>query len=213
MVDFKKAIKRPFQNFKKLTIGALLGLIPFVNLITGLFVAGYTLNCAKKPEEKLPEWENWTELFIKGITAAVVGFLYALPFIIIGFIAIITTGQGITHGRPGNMIAGGFMIILILVLMAILGYIMPMVLMHYVQEFEFKDAFQISNILDKVLTGEYFITWLFVMVYGFLGSIVLGIASSITSFTIVAPLILSAYFSMIMGVTSMTAYGEVYQEI
>jgi len=61
MVDYKGAIKRPFSDFKNLSIAALMYLVPFVNFVTSMtFGTGYTLKCAKTAKKKkLPEWKDW----------------------------------------------------------------------------------------------------------------------------------------------------------
>jgi len=80
MVDFVEALKRPFSDLKKALIGVLLGSIPLVNLT----VIGYTLVSSGFTKEKvekdsLPEWNNYSDLFMKGLVAALIGFLLFLP--------------------------------------------------------------------------------------------------------------------------------------
>ena len=58
-MEYEKAVKRPFTDLNKFLIGVLLLIVPFLNLITGLFVRGYSLECAKSSMKKkfgLPEW-------------------------------------------------------------------------------------------------------------------------------------------------------------
>ncbi len=83
MVDFVKALKRPFSDTNRLFIGTLLGMIPLVNLI----VTGYALRSTgftkeKMKRDKLPEWKNYSDLFIKGLVACFIGFLLFLPAIL-----------------------------------------------------------------------------------------------------------------------------------
>ena len=80
MVDFIEALKRPFSDIQKFLIGSLLGMIPLVNFI----VTGYTLVCSgftniKVEKDSLPEWKNYGDLFMKGLVAALIGFLLFLP--------------------------------------------------------------------------------------------------------------------------------------
>src|SRR3989344_6689793 len=61
MANYAEAIRLPFKDFKKLTIGALLWMIPFVNIITGMFAFGYVLTASKVAMKKnyaLPEWKD-----------------------------------------------------------------------------------------------------------------------------------------------------------
>src|SRR3989344_5954514 len=75
MVDFVKAIERPFTNFKKFMLGLLFSLIPIVNFIA----MGYELECAKTASKKqfqLPEWKNYGKLFKRGFLQLCIALLY-----------------------------------------------------------------------------------------------------------------------------------------
>ena len=100
-MEYKKAVKRPFTDLNKFLIGVLLLIVPFLNLIgvlllivlflnliTGLFVRGYSLECAKssmKKSYKLPEWR--LDNFVKGLIGLVIMVIYLLPIIVLGLIA------------------------------------------------------------------------------------------------------------------------------
>lgn len=80
MVDYVEALKRPFLDIQKFLIGSVLGIIPLVNFI----VTGYSLVCTgftevKVEKDTLPEWENYGNLFMKGLVVALIGFLLFLP--------------------------------------------------------------------------------------------------------------------------------------
>ena len=84
MLNYSVGLKRPFQDLGKLLIGIILSIIPIVNLIA----MGYALECVstvlkKKKSYALPEWKNFWRLFIRGLAAGVIGFVYALPALII----------------------------------------------------------------------------------------------------------------------------------
>lgn len=85
-VDFVKALRRPFSDTKKLFIGSLLGIIPIVNFT----VIGYTLTSTGISKENgkrdgLPEWENYGDLFKKGLVAAIIGIILFLPAVLVLF--------------------------------------------------------------------------------------------------------------------------------
>lgn len=71
MVNYSRAIERPFTDSKKLLIGVLLNLpIPLVGIVTNTLVSGYVLYCGKTARDgkyKMPEWENYWDLLVKGI--------------------------------------------------------------------------------------------------------------------------------------------------
>ena len=79
-IDFVKALKRPFSDTRKFLIGSILGIVPVVNFT----VIGYTLNSTGLTKEDvgrdgLPEWDNYGDLFKKGLVAAIIGVILFLP--------------------------------------------------------------------------------------------------------------------------------------
>ena len=107
MVDFFKAVKRPFTSFKNLTIGAALHMVPLISIITQLFTYGYGLNAAlMKKNDSLPQWANWDKLFIKGLLAFVIGLLYLIPvFVVILVFGGVAFFTALTHGNINTIIA------------------------------------------------------------------------------------------------------------
>lgn len=86
MVDFVKALKRPFSDINKFFIGIILGVIPLVNFT----VTGYTLVCTGFTKEKvgrdrLPEWKNYSDLFMKVLKAVIIGIILFLPEVLVLF--------------------------------------------------------------------------------------------------------------------------------
>ena len=86
MVEYVEALKRPFSDLNKLLIGVILGSIPIANLT----VMGYTLVSTGFTKEKvdkdsLPEWKNYSDLFMKGLVAAIIGLLLFLPNTLVAF--------------------------------------------------------------------------------------------------------------------------------
>ncbi|MCK5698848.1 MAG: DUF4013 domain-containing protein [Candidatus Aenigmarchaeota archaeon] len=208
MVDYEKAIKRPFQDVKKLLIGSILNIIPIVNLIT----SGYIINSAKNTMNKkndLPEWENWGDLFITGLVAAVISFIYFIPagaVLLVGVGSLISgviAGE-ITAANMSSIIAsGGIMIIVGILLSIATMLIVPMAIMRYVDKGEFSAAFAIGDVLKKVLSGKYVVAWIVMIVY----AVILG------SVSFVIPVAGAAIAAYIVGLTTMTVFAEVYSEV
>ncbi len=204
MADYENAIKRPFQDIGKFVIGALLSIIPLVNLVA----TGYALNCAKtamRRDHKLPEWTDWVNLFIHGLIVAVIGSIYALPALIVLFAFMGTAflamaGDPSTIGGVGLGGMGiGFLVFFVLLLLAF--YILPAAVMEYVRNnFSFGSAFRFGEIKDRILSTDYLIVWLVTFIYSI---VVIGVLS-------VIPLIGSAIGSFATEVTSMTLFGELY---
>jgi hypothetical protein len=107
MVDFIKALKRPFSDINKFLIGTILGMIPIVNFT----VIGYTLVCTGFTKEKvnrdgLPEWKNYGDLFMKGLVATIIGIILSLPAALI----LLGTFGSFFISPVLSMLFGGFSI-------------------------------------------------------------------------------------------------------
>lgn len=203
MVDYTRAIKRPFSNLERLALGIVFQVIPIVNFIA----MGYQLECAKtamKKNFKLPEWTNFGDLFVRGLVALVIVIAYFLIPIILMAVSL---GAGIfTIAMQGNFaaLAGaglGFIASLVLFLAAL--YILPSALINYVKNDAFGKAFSFSEVFGKAFTGKYFVAWLVAVIYGFVIMVPL----------MFIPFIGWAIAGFIAGVTSFTIFGEVYTEI
>jgi len=205
MVEYEKAIKRPFQDIKKLLIGAILSIIPIVNLIA----SGYIIKAAKgtmKKKNDMPEWEDWGNLFTTGLIVAVIGFIYMIPglaafLLSLGVVLFSTVPEAATISSI--VAAGGISLILALILIPLAMLVAPMAIMRYVDKGNFSAAFGLGDILRKVFTGKYIVAWIIVLVYSV---VVFGI-------TMWIPVVGPAIGSFIAGVTSMTVFAEVYSEL
>jgi len=213
-MEYKKAILRPFQDWNKFLIGFLLLVVPFLNLITGIFVRGYGLDCAKesmKGKNKLPKFEM--NNFIKGLMSIIISIIYILPVAVVVLIFGGITGaqaiiyQDFTNLMIGNMIFG---IVLAGLLFLLILYILPMALMSYVEKWNFKDAFNLKKVFRKSFNLNYLEV---ILVYvGYV--ILISFASLIFS---IIPYVGSSIGIGISGyifiVTGNSLFGEIYKKI
>jgi len=218
MVDFGEAIKRPFSDWKKLAIGAVMYMIPIVNIITQFFGMGYVLTCgatAIKKQKKLPEWKDWGGLFIKGLLAAIIGIIYLIPAIIIGVIAVgATVLTGFTaEAMPAMLgsLGAGMVVTLLVGLLTV--YIVPVAILMYASEGKFGSAFRLGDVFKKAFTGKYFAAWILAVVSSVVLHVVGLLISAPLAITIVLPLVISGFVSIIVGIISMTLIGEALGEI
>jgi len=202
MVDYTRAIKRPFGDFERLALGIVLEVIPIINFIA----MGYQLECAKtamKKNFKLPEWKNFGDYFVQGLVMT----LIVLAYVLIPVILMAISGVGIAPSfMKGNFAAlggAGIGFIASLLLLIVALYIIPVALMNYVKSGKIDSAFSFSEVLRKAFTGKYFVAWLVASIYGFILMVPLSFI----------PFIGWAIAGFIAGVTSMTIFGEVYTEI
>lgn len=75
-INISSAIRRPFTDFSKLFVGAILIVIPVLNF----FSIGFLFDCLKKGGE-LPRWR--LAVFIDGLKAFLVVIVYMLPFLLV----------------------------------------------------------------------------------------------------------------------------------
>ncbi len=204
MVDYFEAIKRPFQDIKKLIIGIVLSIIPIVNFVT----LGYALKAGKAPTAKLPEWKDWGDLFVKGLAAIVISFIYMIPALLVFAFSVgmAITGELVTGNYEALLASiGGLGIGFILLLIG--AYIIPAAQMTYVRRNKFGAAFELGKLSKQILTGKYLIAWLIAMVYAFvISAVIIGIFV-FAGFYI--PTISGAIARFIAMVTLFTIIGQV----
>ncbi|MHC1564726.1 MAG: DUF4013 domain-containing protein, partial [Candidatus Syntropharchaeales archaeon] len=93
-MDIESAIKFPTEDEKwigKILIGGIISLIPIVNLLASGFYLK-TMERTINRSSGMPEWEGWGELFIKGLIAAIICFLYLLIPMIVVIVAVVMVG-------------------------------------------------------------------------------------------------------------------------
>ena len=223
MVDYMEAIRLPFTDFKKLTIGALLWMIPIVNIVTGFFAFGYVLTVAKsamKGRYVLPEWKDWGKLFVKGLLAMVIGIIWSIPVLIGVLLFFLSAGTALLAAAAQNNISavmniigasiGSFMLLLLLGVLT--WYVSPAAVFGYISTGNFGDAFDFKTVFSKAFRWTWFVSMLFVIVWTVILTIGVTLVSLITAFTIVGPLVVQGYFTFVIVATTYTLLAQSYSE-
>jgi hypothetical protein len=164
-MDIVENIKYPTTDsewIKKILIGGILLIIPIINFIIG----GYyikTLRGSIEGKPGLPEWDDWGDLFVKGLMVAIIGFIYSLIPLIVLFVSIggvITAAisSGDFSAASISAIVGGSLFSVVLMLIVCL--VLPMALSIYAKEDSIGAAFRIGEILSRIksVPGDYIIT-------------------------------------------------------
>lgn len=209
MVDYIGAIKRPFSDFKKLLLGLVFSVIPIVSFIG----SGYQLECCRsayKNKLVLPEWKNYGELFIKGILNGVIWTIYSIPVIAVFLYVVwssLFTLANLYETDTSIFLAElirsvGYSLIAIILLGILTTYIAYYASVRFAMNYKFKEAFQLSEILNGIIKKEYFLAWLVAGIYSLIIGLLLGII----------PFIGSGIAGFLSGVTFMTVLGQVYKE-
>ncbi|MFH1544997.1 MAG: DUF4013 domain-containing protein [archaeon] len=224
MVDYVEAIKRPFTDLTALVIGIIMAIIPVVNIFVP---AGYAVKSAQKTfgkDNALPKWDNWGDIIVKGIVVFIIDIIYMIPAFIFlalgvaGMFAVLFDKIPMTVWESGNMMAiqtqffslipellaaGGIPLIIGVILAVVAAFITPMAVIFYAKENRFGAAFKVGEVLKTVLTGPYIISWIIVIIYGGILSLVLSII----------PYIGSAIAAFIVLVTSYTVFAQAYMQV
>lgn len=100
------------RYLEKLGIGVALLLISavasfaFIGILGGFILAGYSLRLLKNVrdgvEKPLPEWDQWSDDLVRGFKLTVVGFVWALPIIVLS----LPLGLGASLMDQSNNAAG-----------------------------------------------------------------------------------------------------------
>lgn len=232
MADYMKALQKPFTDLTKLAIGVILSLIPIVNftIVRGFAIESSGLGKAGK-SDKMPEWKDWGDLFMKGLLSVVVAVIYMIPAIAVFVVAlgffIVSLFAGLAGTLTPEMMESGEgqivsqilqnnwaavfpalmtaapMILLGLILGLIASYLTPMAVLHYIKNKSFAKAFAFGEVLHKCLNAEYFVAFIVVLVVSIIAGLVLAWI----------PLLGAAILNFVLGVFSFSVYGEVYKSV
>ena len=109
MVINDKAFSFPFKDRQwagKFLVGSLLLLATYVIPVVPLiFVLGYVVRgmhfTIRSGENRLPEWDDWTDLGVKGILSMLIYFIYSLPGL------VLIAGAGVAFGLYSLLIGLG----------------------------------------------------------------------------------------------------------
>ena len=157
---------------KKFVIAALFTIVP---IIGPLFLAGWGLEITRrvivKDPEPLPPWNDFGNYLVKGIQLIVIGFVYALPIILVQACTqgvYIAGSENIYNDDTFAVIAVIFQTCLgcLTFLYSIfLGLFLPAAIGHFAAEGSFGAAFQVGEIFNILKKG--FAAYLIVLIFSF----------------------------------------------
>jgi hypothetical protein len=198
------------QWIKKIAIAALFILIP---IIGPLFLAGWGLEITRRvivqDPEPLPDWDDFGGYIVKGLQLIIIGFVYALPVILIQ-----ACTQGLYFGLGADQVgsddAMAFVTIVAQTCMGcisflytvFLGVYLPAAIGHFAAEGEFGAAFRFGEIF-RILKA------------GLAGYLIILLASFVLPFVAMLGLmfcLIGALFTFPYTLTAMQyLYGEAYR--
>jgi hypothetical protein len=172
MASYWEAAKRPFLNWETLWKGALISMIPIVNLALN----GFALEVARHPK-RLPSWSPFEKRWKEGFFAFCILVLLLAPALLIGTYIQITHVQYV-------WLAWIFLIFLILGI-----YMYPAALIAIAESGAWGHALS-SQMFRIAFTGRYFVAWIMANIVAIIAGIIVGLPGALLSFTVVVPFIL-----------------------
>lgn len=157
----------------RMLIGSVLTFFSFF-VLPVVFVMGYfvrVLETTVGGQEEPPAFEEWGDLFVKGIVATVIGLVYSvvpvIAYLVVVF-GLLGVGTGI-GGDGGGILAGlGLMTMFAAIpLLLLIYYVVPAALTNYAREGEIGAAFDFQAIKPVVLSVEYLMAVLFPLFVSF----------------------------------------------
>ena len=225
MTDYSAAFQRPFQDLKKLTIGAILNGIPFVNIVTSIIVTGYTAECARltlKKNNNLPVWEMWGSLLKKGFLMMVIWGVYSIPLFLSILLLFFDNFEALLVMDPkdflAELVSHNWGAVLAVVAISIATwYFTFLAIIHYVANDRFKEAFAWQLIFSRALTVPYVKAWVVAFVYtGLTGVILQALLLTLPPESVLIGLVynlFSGYLTCVTAITSITLGTNAYIEI
>jgi len=153
-MDIGRALSFPFKDaewVKKILIGGLITLIPFI----GSFVAfGYAIEVVRRAyqnDDTLPEWDDFGGYLTRGFLGWVGALVWAIPLILIGFCAFIPAIalSGDDSGASGAFFLFGYCLIIPLAII-FQAFVLPILLGRYAVERNFGAMFQFSEVIEEI---------------------------------------------------------------
>ncbi|MEK6963958.1 MAG: DUF4013 domain-containing protein [Nanoarchaeota archaeon] len=228
-MNYLDAFQRPFQDLKKLTIGAVLNGIPVLNILTGLLVTGYTaealrITLAKK--NSLPPWQHFLDLFKKGVFLTLLWAIYSIPLFLALLTLLFKSAETLLEKtQPAALLADllqqhwAYLVLLCLLFLAT-WYIALLATVHYIATYRFKDGLQLQVILSRAFTLTYLKAWIVSFGYTALVGIFLqALLTTIQSegiegiFLGIVYNLFAGYLTFATALTTMTLCGQAYREL
>jgi Protein of unknown function (DUF4013) len=202
-MDFGKAFTYAFDDadwVKKLGIAGLLMIIP---IIGWLAVAGWGVEVARRviqhDPKPLPDWGNFGDYLMKGVMVWVIGFVYALPLLLVN-----GCSQGLIlalQNNNDNTLATGIAALSIciscvtFIYSILMWFVIPAAFGKYAATGQLGSAFRLGEVFGMVRAAPsaYLIALLGSIVAGFIGALGLIVCLIGALFTYAYSMIVQAH--------------------
>jgi hypothetical protein len=183
-LDIESLLTYPMESddwVVTILIGTVLTLVSFL-LIPIFLLYGYLVRVLRAGMTDAPEppvFDDWGSLFVEGLVATVIIFVYQLIPIVVfavtvgGSVVAMATGTRTGAGLGVAGFFGGFLVSSVLAL--VFGYVGLIGVANYAREGDFGAGFDVGVVTDVATSGEYAVPWavgvLILLVAGVVGGI------------------------------------------
>jgi hypothetical protein len=212
-MDFGKAFGFQFEDsdwLKKIGIGALLLIIP---LLGALWVAGWSLEITKRVIRRDPaplaDWEDFGGYLVRGFQVFIIGFVYALPIILISTCISVLFPSVFDPGSSGEDVSAAIWVVVVcvnclsLLYGILLAFVIPAALGNFADKEQFGAAFHFGEVLSLVRAAPmaYLLALIGNLLAGFIA--MLGII-----LCFIGVVLTNAYAQSVIGHLNGQAYNE-----
>jgi len=186
-----KAFSYQFEDIhwpRKLGLGALISLVPILNLAIVGYMVGIIRNVAHDVAEPLPEWDKLGSKFREGLILTAASLVYAGPVFVaiclpLGVLAasgiVLQSSDWQALGRSLGGVGGVLFLCLLglsLCYTLLLSIIRPVIMILFSRDGTFRSCFRLREILS-ILTRfpqPFFTTWVVIVLAGVVIGLIVG---------------------------------------
>jgi len=189
-MDVGKSFVYIFEDkkwFEKLLIGAVVAVIPVVNLALGGYGNEIIRRVTGRSTEPLADWGGVGQEFAEGLLVTVAGLVYGLPALLFGLplIPLIIAAATQAENQQGIAWLLGGASLGLTCLLGLYGllfsFVFPAVQVNYARARTFAAAFYLRQVFRLIgdNLGAYILAWLAYFVFALVAGAVLGFISTI----------------------------------
>ena len=172
-----------------------------------------------------PSWKDLGAMFVEGIQVIIISTIYYLPISILTYVILGINPLTIQSQTPEmqqalaeNIITRlPLALLIILPLYLLLMYLMPVILLRFMETKKFSKGFDFSTIFRKAFTVKYLAAWLIALLLIIGLTIAVVILALILVITIIGiiPLVVLVLpmYMYLLGVITYGIYGQAYGEV
>lgn len=183
---FEEAVNYPRESeeaWKTVAIGSVLTLVSFL-IIPGVLVVGFYQRVlrATLTDESVPVFDDWGDLFVEGLKAAVVVIIYSIvPALVVGVSAASIAGAVLSDGIVSGALTLGaiFGVLLGVLLWLVLWYVVPAGLANLARTERIGSAFAFGELRPALFSREYATAWLLALGVLIIAGVIAGAVSAV----------------------------------